>query len=131
MKTREGVVEMTGWIRFSSAVVLFVTSCVGLSYLANSWARRRKKSRWVGCLTSFAIALLWPAVVVAYIMYDAGRYQAEHPHDDAPGMVVASVITAGAPVLFIISLGLAFLGAALAHGRNPGAEPDSRASMRE
>jgi hypothetical protein len=107
------------WFGFSIFILLFITSSVGLSYAANSWIRRQKRSNRAGCLMSLAIALLWPAIVVGYIFYDASRYQAQNPYDDAPAMVVISFINIGAPLLFCISLALAFLGMALAHSRNP------------
>jgi Zn-dependent protease len=102
-------------LRFPVAVIVFSAGGIGLSYLANYWVRHRKRPDWVGYLISFAIALLWTASVIGYILYDAARYSSQHPHDDAPGMVVMSVMTVGIPLFFFFGLFLAFLGALIAH----------------
>ena len=98
------------WVRLATAIIVFVASCLGLGYLAGCWVRRRKWPGWVAGLMSFTVAFLWPVIVVVYIIIDARRYSALHPHDDAPGMVVASVIFVGAPLLFMLSLPLALIG---------------------
>lgn len=108
------------WVRLATAIIVFVASCVGLGYLSQFWVRRRKWPGWIAGLMSFAFALLWPVIVVAYIVFDARRYQALHPHDDAPGMVVASVIFVGAPFLFVLSLPLILIGVLIARRRNVG-----------
>jgi hypothetical protein len=108
------------WVRLATAIIVFVASCVGLGYLAEFWVRCHRWPRWIAGLISFAIAFLWPVIVVVYIIFDARRYQALHPHDDAPGMVVASVIFVGAPFLFILSLPLALVGVLIARRRNAG-----------
>lgn len=106
------------WIRLVAAIIIFVTSCVSLGYLAGLWARRHNWPGWVRGLLSVAIAFLWPVIVVGYVIYDARRYSAQHPYDDAPGMVVMSVIGTGAPLLFVFSLALALVGVSLASRRN-------------
>src|SRR5215213_673810 len=98
------------WGRLATAIIVFVVSCIGLGYLAEFWVRRCGWPRWVSGLMTFAIAFLWPVIVVCYTIYDARRYLDLHPRDDAPGMVVASVIFVGAPLLFVLSLPLAFVG---------------------
>ena len=108
------------WARVTTAIVVFVGSCTGLGYLAEFWVRRRGWPSWISSLVPFAIALMWPAIVVCYTIYDARRYLALHPHDDAPGMVFASVLFVGAPFLFICSLPLAFVGVFIARKRNSG-----------
>ncbi len=102
------------WIRLAAAIIVFVTSCIGLGYLARSLVLRRKWPGWAGGLMSVAVALTWPAFVAGYTIYDARRCSAAHPHDDAPAMVVVSVITIGVPLLFLLSLPLAAVGSFLA-----------------
>lgn len=99
------------WIRLAVAITVFVTSCVGLGYLAGSWIRRRKWPRWVGGLMSLAIACLWPAIIVGSVLYTGRRYAAEHPGEvnDAPAMVLAGVISIS-PVIFLAGLSLALVG---------------------
>jgi hypothetical protein len=105
------------WVRIVAAITVFATSCIGLGYIAGSCAYRHKWAAWVGCLMHFAIACFWPVVVVGYTIYDARRYLAQHPRDDAPGMVVFSLVYVGAPLLFIFSLPLAHIGMSLAYRR--------------
>lgn len=106
------------WFRLAVAIAIFVGSCVGLGYIAESWVRRREWPGWFTGVMSFAIAFIWPVIVVAYTLFDAGRYHSQHPHDDAPGMVVASVIWVGAPFLFVCSIPPAVVGAIIARRRN-------------
>lgn len=107
------------WIPWTTAIIVFVISCVGLAYMAGFWLRRRKCSGWLNVLLSFAIALLWPVIMVVYIIYDARRYSALHPDDDAPAMVVVSVIFVGAPLLFVIGLLLALTSSYMAYSNEP------------
>jgi hypothetical protein len=107
------------WIRLAAAIIVFVSSCLGLGYLAGLWVQRRGWPGWVSGLMSLALAILWPALIVGYVIYDARRYHALHPHDDAPGMVVMSVISVGAPLLFLFSLPLIFVGASMARRKGP------------
>jgi len=105
------------WVRLVGAIMVFATSCSGLGYLAGSRACKHKWAAWAGCLAHFAIACFWPVIVVGYTIYDARRYLAQHPRDDAPGMVVFSVLSVGAPLLFILSIPLAHIGMSLAQRR--------------
>ncbi|HEX8149515.1 MAG TPA: hypothetical protein VF591_20200 [Pyrinomonadaceae bacterium] len=103
-----------GWIRLTIAATVFVTSCVGLGYLAEAWVLRHGWPGWVGGLLSAAAPLAWPVFVVGYTVYDARRYQALHPHDDAPGMLIVSVLVVGAPVLALAGVLPVRVGAFLA-----------------
>ena len=64
---------------------------------------------------SVAIACLWPAITVGYVIYTGRRYVAEHPGEvnDAPAMVLMSVIYVS-PIIFLISLLLAHIGSSIA-----------------
>ena len=108
------------WIRLAAAIIVFVASCIGLGYLAEFWVRRHGWPRWVSGLMPFAIAFLWPAILICYTIYDARRYLALHPRDDAPGMVVASVICVGAPFLWVVSFPLALVGGWIARRGDAG-----------
>jgi hypothetical protein len=111
------------WVRLAIAIIfliVFVASCIGLGYLVEFLVRHRGWPRWISGLMSFAIAFLWPSIVVCYTIYDARRYSSLHPHDDAPGMVVASVIFVGAPLLFVLSFPLALVGVFIARRQNFG-----------
>ena len=110
------------WVRLTTAAVVFVTSCAGLGYLAELWVLRRRWPGWASGLLSAALAFVWPAIVVGYVIHDARRYQSRHPLDDAPGMLVVSVIVVGVPVLALLGAPLVRLGASLARRDN-----DSRA----
>jgi hypothetical protein len=92
------------WIRLATAIIVFATSCAALGYFAEFCVDRCKWRGWVLGLMVFAIAVLWPIVVVLYTIHDASNYLALHPHDDAPGMLVISVIYVDAPFLFFASL---------------------------
>ena len=102
------------WIRLTVAVVTFVTTCLGVGWLAGYIVRRNGWPGWLLALLVIASAFLWPVVVVLYTLHDARRYLLEHPHDDAPGMVVVSVVYVGAPFLFFAGLLPIFAGVALA-----------------
>ena len=106
------------WFRLAIAIIVFVTTCVGLGYLADSWIQRRKWPDWVLALAVFIIAFLWPVVVVTYTIYDAQRYLRQHPHDDAPGMVVVSMVNVGAPFLFVASIPPTVTGAVISRRRH-------------
>jgi hypothetical protein len=105
------------WACLMAAIMVFAASCIGLGYIAGSRACKHKWAAWVGRLMHFAVACFWPVAVVGYTIYDARRYLAQHPRDDAPGMVVLSMISVGAPLLFILSLPLAHSGMSLAGRR--------------
>jgi hypothetical protein len=92
------------WFRLATAIIVFVGSCVVLGYFAEYCVHRRKWRGWVLGPMVLAIGVLWPIVVVLYTLHDARNYHIQHPLDDAPGMVVASVIYVGAPFLFVASL---------------------------
>jgi RsiW-degrading membrane proteinase PrsW (M82 family) len=97
-----------------TVILVFLTSCVGLGYLVAFWARRYKWPWWASGLLFLVISVLWPTIVISYMIFDAHRYLSQNPHDDAPGMVVASTISIGAPLLFFLSLLLAIIGAFVA-----------------
>lgn len=67
-------------------------------------------------LAYFASGLVgWASVALLVSgLHDARNYHIRHPHDDAPGMVVASVIYVGAPFLFIASLPPTIAGVVIA-----------------
>ena len=106
------------WVRLTIAMIIFNTSCVGLGYFAEFCVRRRQWPGWVLGLMVVAAAFIWPVVVVLYTIHDAENYLSQHPHDDAPGMVVVSVISVGAPFLFIASLPPAIAGAVIGRYQN-------------
>ena len=108
---------MMAWLRLAIAILVFVTTCAGFGYLAESFIRRRKGPGWVLALAIFAIAFLWPVVVVTYTIHDAKRFLAQHPESDAPGMVIASMITVGAPFLFVVSIPPIVTGAVISRRR--------------
>ena len=101
-------------LRLATALIVFTTTCIALGYVAELLIRRRKWSGWVSGLLIFAIALIWPVFVVVYIIYDANRYLVSHPHDDAPAMVVGTVIEIVAPILFFLSFPPTLVGTILA-----------------
>ena len=105
---------LMAWFRLATAIIVFLGSCVVLGYFAEYYAHRCKWHAWILGLTILAIAVLWPIVVVLYTIHDARNYHIQHPHDDAPGMVVASVIYVGAPFLFIASLPPTIAGVVIA-----------------
>jgi F0F1-type ATP synthase membrane subunit c/vacuolar-type H+-ATPase subunit K len=109
------------WIRLAATVTVFVTSCVGLGYLAGFWVRRRNWPVWVGGLMSFAIGCLWPAIAIGSVIYTGRRYVAEHPGEvnDAPAMVLMGVMTV-TPFIFAIGLSLALIGSHIARRRSAG-----------
>src|SRR5262245_22641619 len=111
------VEDVIPWIRLTVAIVIFVATCVGFGWLSEYIVHRNKWRGWVLALMVIASSVLWPITVVLYTIHDARRYLLQHPHDDAPGMVVVSVIYVGAPFLFIASLLPIFAGAALARRR--------------
>jgi len=105
------------WGRLTVAIIVilvFLTSCVGLGYLVAFWARRHKWPWWASGIWFLIVSVLWPIIVVSYTIFDARRDLSQNPHDDAPGMVVASTISIGAPLLFFLSLLLAIIGAFIA-----------------
>ena len=106
------------WFRLATAIVVFLTTCAVLGYFAEFWVHRRGWPGWILGLMVLVIALLWPVIVVLYTVHDARRYLSQHPHDDAPGMVVVSVIYVGAPFLFVASLLPAIVGAVIARLRD-------------
>ena len=102
-------------IKLVTLLTLFVSSCVGLGYLAASWVKRGNYSNWAtgGLIT--IIASFWPMITLKYIHYTAQEYVRQHPHEvnDGPAMVWVSMLFVGAPTLFIVSLFLALLGVAI------------------
>ena len=106
--------DIIPWIRLTVAIVIFLTTCIGLGWLAGFIVRRYDWPGWLLALLVIAGACLWPVAVVLYTIHDARGYLLEHPHDDAPGMVVVSVIYVGAPFLFFAGLLPIFTGVAIA-----------------
>jgi len=106
------------WIPLAIALAIFVTSCVGLGYIAGCRARGRK---WLIALSSVAIGCLWPVFLIAYVIYTGNRYIAAHPGEvnDAPPMVLMGVIYLS-PFIFVIGLALAVTGSLLAKRRRYG-----------
>jgi ABC-type spermidine/putrescine transport system permease subunit II len=107
------------WIPLAIAIIVFVTSCIGLGYLAGFWVRRRSWPGWVSVLMAIAIACLWPAIAVGAVIYTGRRYVVQHPGEvnDAPAMLLVSVIYVGVPFLFSLSLPLALIGSFIARRR--------------
>jgi hypothetical protein len=93
------------------ASIAFVTSCIGLGYLSGLWVRRHKWPGWVSGLMAFAIACLWPAIAVGFVLYTGNRFAAQHPGEvnDAPAMVLMGVIHIS-PFIFLFSLSFAVIG---------------------
>ncbi|HZT61280.1 MAG TPA: hypothetical protein VFA21_21920 [Pyrinomonadaceae bacterium] len=106
------------WIPLAAAIIVLVTSCTGLGYLAGFWTRRRRWPAWAGVLLAFAVACLWPAVAAATVIYNGSRYAAEHPGEvsDVQGMAFMGLIFL-IPFLFIIGLSLALVGLFIARRR--------------
>src|SRR6187549_3154210 len=104
-----------GWIRLVASIAIFTASCIGLGYLAGFCVSCRKWPWWVSSLLSFAIACLWPAVLLGSVIYSGRRYAAEHSGEvnDAAGMVLMSVISV-IPFIFFIALALASIGSLIA-----------------
>jgi hypothetical protein len=80
-------------------------------------------------LMVLAIAVLWPIVVVLYTIHDARNHLAQHPRDDAPGMVVVSVIYFGAPFLFFASLPPTIAGSVIARRKNSSRQTPRNTSL--
>ena len=110
---------LTGLVNLTILIGVFVVSCGGLGYLAGRWVRRH---RWppfaIGALCA-GISLIWPAIIISWAYYGAYHYQRRGPSDpgDAPGMLIASALFAGAPILFLLSLPLAIGGAVIGQRR--------------
>lgn len=97
---------MTEWVRQAAAVIIFVTSCVGLGFLAELWVLRHRWPEWASGLMSAAVALLWPAILVGYFTLDG-----------APALLIMSMATVGTAVLALLGAPLARLGAFIARRR--------------
>lgn len=106
------------WIPLAIAIIVFVASCIGLGYLAGFWVRRLKWSGWVSGLMAFAIASLWPAIAVGFVLYTGSRYAAQHPGEvnDAPAMVLMGVLQVS-PFIFFFGLSFAATGIEIARRR--------------
>jgi hypothetical protein len=100
--------------RLATAIVVFGTTCIGFGYFAELLVSRRKWPGWASGLLIFATALIWPIGTVAYTIYDAHEYLKLHPRDDAPAMVVISMIHVGAPLLFFLSFPFILVGVIIA-----------------
>jgi len=97
-----------GWVRLLVALIVFVVSCTGLGYLAGVWSRQRAWSREICVLMSIAIALIWPAILIADSWHIATTCLPRNLDQvcDVPIYALIGAISFGAPVLFIISLTL-------------------------
>ncbi len=106
-------------IRLAALIGVFVASCGGLGYLAGRWARRHRWPAFAIGALCVAISLIWPAIIISGAYYGAYHYQRRGPSDpgDAPAMLIASVLFAGAPFLFLVSLPLAIGGAVIGKRR--------------
>jgi|SRR5215471_2097031 len=107
------------WIRLTILIIIFLTSCIGLGYFAELYVRRFRWPGWVVGILIFAFAFLWPVTAVIYVWFDAQRYLRQHPHDDAPGLVMVSVFDVLAPLLFIASFLPLLTGVAIRQRKNP------------
>ena len=101
-----GAATMTEWVRHAAAITIFVTSCVGLGFLVESWVLRHRWPEWASGLMSAAIALLWPALLIGYFTLDG-----------APALLIMSMATAGTAVLALLGAPLARIGAFMARRR--------------
>ena len=101
--------------RLAVLIGVFVVSCGGLGYLAGRLVRGRRGRGFLISALCAAIGLIWPAIIVGWAYYEAFHYQRRGPSDpgDAPGMLIASALFAGAPILFLLSLPLAVGGAVI------------------
>jgi len=107
------------WVRLTTFIIIFLTSCIGLGYLAEFCVRRFKWPGWLLGILVFVFAFFWPIAVVLYVWFDAQRYLRQHPHDDAPGMVMVAVFDVIAPILFVVSFLPLLTGVAIRRRRNP------------
>ena len=107
------------WVRLTTSIIIFVTSCIGLGYLAEFCVRRFRWPGWVLGILVFVFSFLWSITVVILIWFDGQRYLRQHPHDDAPGLVMVAVINVVAPILFIVSFLPLLTGVAIRRRKNP------------
>jgi hypothetical protein len=100
------------WLRLGATLIVFVVSCLGLAYLSELWARRKKWPPWTGILMSVAIALIWPAVVIIDTGHETKQHRTQYPNevDDASGFIILGAYFFWVPVLFFLSLVLARVG---------------------
>jgi len=103
-------------VRLTTFIVVFVTTCIGLGYFAEFCVRRFQWPRWLLGILVVALAFVWPIAVVVYVWFDAQRYLRQHPHDDAPGMVMLAVFDVFAPILCIASFLPLLAGVAIRRG---------------
>jgi hypothetical protein len=110
---------------FWIAIVVFVTTCAGLGYLAGTLARRRAWPRAVWILMSAAIASIWPALLMGFALQGASAYQRVRESDpgDAPAYVLMGSIFGGG-ILFVLGLPLALVCAYLAYRRGQTPQPN-------
>lgn len=106
---QKGSIEVsnTGWIGQLIAITVFVTSCVGLGFLAELWVLRNRWPEWFSGIMSAAVALLWPALLLGYFILDG-----------APPLLIMSMATAGTAILSLLGAPLARAGASIARRRN-------------
>ena len=104
-------------VRLALTGIAFIVTAGGLGYLAERYTTGRK---WSPLLLGLALvfgATLWPIFILAFTLWTGRDYVREHPHDDAPAMVVAGIIYVVAPTLFIMSLLISSLGVSIARRR--------------
>jgi ABC-type spermidine/putrescine transport system permease subunit II len=121
---RDGVMV---WLRITVTLGVFLVTCAGSGFLAGRWVRRRKWSPKVTAMLCVSIAFIWPAIAIGAAVYGMYHYERRGPNDpgDAPGMLLASVVFVGAPVLFALGLPLAVGGAFVASRRKPEIEGET------
>ena len=103
------------WIPLAIVIIVSVTSCIGLGYLAGFLVRRRGWPGWSEGVIAFAIAGLWPVIAAGSVLYTGSRYVAQHPGEvnDAPAMVLMGVIHV-TPFIFFFGLSFVVLGLCIA-----------------
>ena len=110
------------WTPLAILIAFFVSTCVGLGYLAGYLVRRLKWPRWVNVPAALAISCLPPVIVIIAVIYDGSRYAAQHPGEvnDAMGMMLFSVFFVVVPPLFFLGLPLALISSFIASRRGSG-----------
>jgi hypothetical protein len=110
------------WTPLAILIAFFVSTCTGLGYLAGYLVRRLKWPWLVNVLAALAISCLCPLIVVIAVIYDGGRYAAQHPGEvnDAPAMMLFSVVYVVVPPLFFLGLPLSLIGSLIASRRGSG-----------
>jgi hypothetical protein len=81
--------------------IVCVGSCLGMGCLVG----RKLKTPVVIGVASVGAAIVWPALLIVWAVYEARHYRPYRPTDlaDAPGLLVMSALYLS-PMLFVISL---------------------------